>query len=272
MKPVLCDARIVSNRPVNNSVFMMRLHVKAFAEAIIPGQFIMVQTSENGFPLFRRPFSVCGIVRDGIEILYHRRGAGTKQMSLFRAGDIISIIAPLGSGFVFSESIRKVYIIAGGIGIAPLLFLMKKLNKSGIKLEVFVGAENYDKLLNPEKFGINDMPVHFATDDGSVGFKGVVSELFNDFMQTKQNLSDIEKTCICSCGPLPMLKKIANLAEKFNIRCYVSVESRMACGVGACLGCAVSVKEAGREDLYKRTCFDGPVFDIKNINMDKITF
>lgn len=249
----------------------MRLYAKAFPQAVIPGQFIMVQPADDGFPLLRRPFSVCGLDKNVIDILFHVKGIGTQRMAALGTGDTISVMGPLGRGFVLPEGCKKVYLVAGGIGIAPLLLLMKHLTALQLPADVFIGAETANTLLTPESFAIDDIPVHVATDDGSVGYQGYVTGLFNRFMENRPHVADPETACVCACGPVPMLNAVSKLSKKFNLTCYVSVESRMACGTGACLGCAVERIHTGGGNLYKRVCCDGPVFESGEIRLDKLT-
>jgi dihydroorotate dehydrogenase electron transfer subunit len=204
-------------------------------------------------------------------------GEGTQILSQRRKGEFLQVIGPLGNGFSYrsqgQEVRRSSVLVAGGMGVAPLIFLAEKLReiqnpKSKIQNTVLIGAKTKNQILCEKEFKSCGYEVKIATDDGSKGFKGKVTELLRDILASSFKLQasskHITKPVACSlqplvaiyaCGPKPMLKEIAMLSRKYNIPSQVSLEEHMACGIGACLGCAVNTKQG-----YKRVCQDGPVF------------
>ena len=229
-----------------------------------PGQFIMLRFAEQINPLLRRPFSIHRLilengVMEGIEVLYKVVGRCTKKLSMYVEGDIIDIIGPLGNGFKTSDNYNDVFIVAGGVGVAPMLFLASCLQKNTAisKYKVFLGSRSKHDLLCKDDFLKLGMKVLIATEDGSVGKKGFVTDILETSI--KENHPDI----IYGCGPIAMLKSVALISEAYSIACRVSIETIMACGIGACLGCAVESKKTSEK--YLHACLDGPVFDTKTI-------
>jgi dihydroorotate dehydrogenase electron transfer subunit len=231
-----------------------------------PGQFVMLRIGDMT-PLLRRPFSIHRLIISdekiiGIEILYKVVGQGTLQLSEYKPGDITDLLGPLGNGFSIPENLRNIFIVGGGVGIAPLYFLGSKLKDNGMDLAnitVFIGCRSTEDLLCRGEFLDLGMNVHFTTDDGSGGEKGFITEpLEKAILQQSPDM-------ICACGPTPMLKETARIAEKYRIPCQISIETMMACGIGACLGCVVETKE--NSDKYLHACKDGPVFDAGRIRI-----
>ncbi|QTA77878.1 Dihydroorotate dehydrogenase B (NAD(+)), electron transfer subunit [Desulfonema limicola] len=233
-----------------------------------PGQFVMVRISQDLDPMLRRPFSIHRLLKtgnqiQGIEILYKLVGRGTQKLSELKKGDRIELLGPLGNCFTIPDNTRTVFIAAGGIGVAPMYFLTSLFQKNGIDLSesmVFIGGRSKDDLLcMNDFFSIGIKTVHIATDDGSAGEKELVTAPLERAIQNKR--PDI----IYACGPAPMLKAVSHIAGKYNILCQVSIETIMACGMGACLGCAVHSKE--NSGKYFHACTDGPVFDAQTIKL-----
>jgi dihydroorotate dehydrogenase electron transfer subunit len=209
--------------------------------------------------LLRRPFSIHDVKGDDILILFRVRGKGTLLLSKYKKGDSLNILGPLGKGFVFNKRSsvgRTDILVAGGIGVAPLLFLAKKLKKSGAKnIIVFLGIKKKSNLLCKEDFKKLGIKVFIASDDGSVGFKG------NVVLMLKEVLSQETACNIYCCGPFVMFKPVYDLIkDRREISCQVSFEQFMGCGIGTCCGCTIETAQG-----YKKTCKDGPVFDIRSI-------
>ena len=238
--------KILSNIKVGDSYYKMTLDASYIARHAIPGQFVQVRCSDGFDPLLRRPFSIHRLTSNqGVEILYEVVGSGTEILSRKKKGEYLDVLGPLGKGFTLPRS-RAATIIAGGIGVAPLVFLAEALKKKNIKTTVLIGAKTKNLVLCEKDFKKLDFETHIATDDSSRGSKGFVSKLFKPETGTMAY----------ACGPNPMLKCIASMCKRKRIDCEVSLEEKMACGIGACLGCSVKVK-SGRNKL---ACKDGPVF------------
>jgi len=252
-------AKILSNENILPGCFKMVLDAGFIAEKGSPGQFVQIQCSDTQEILFRRPFSIHKVEGKCIEILYEVIGKGTELLSKKKKGDFLNVLGPLGSGFKTLSG--SAILIAGGMGVAPLVFLAERLKKS--KIVVLIGAKTKNDILCEKDFKKVTSEVHIATDDGTKGHKGLVSELFEKILRTTLNS---KRTMVYTCGPYLMLKCIAGICKKRKIECEVSVEEKMACGIGACLGCAVKVKGSNKNTfIYKLACKDGPVFNAQEI-------
>lgn len=230
------NSRIIENKIISNKIFKLKVE---FSGNIIPGQFFMLKTLDNSF-LLPRPISVNDYNNNEVTFLYRIEGVGTNKISTMKENELIQLFGPLGNGFDLNELKGRVAIIGGGIGIAPLLYLTKSLGK---KADAYLGYK--DSVYLDELFRQNAANTLVSTENGCIGEKGFITD-FIDF-----NNYDT----VVTCGPEIMMNKIIEICRKNNINCFVSLERRMACGMGVCLGCTVETK-----DGYKRACKDGPVF------------
>ena len=255
MKPVSLKLKILQNRQVALHAYKMTLAAPAIAKGAKPGQFIVVRTIDLSQPLLRRPFGIHSVKVPNMDILYELAGLGTKLLSQKMAGEYLDVIGPLGNGFDL-QAARPV-LISGGLGVAPLVFLAEKLKRQ--KPIVLLGARTKTHILCDKEFKALGCDVKIATDDGSKGYKGFISDLLMTYLPSQEG--DLKlMTNIYACGPNPMLKAIAGIASQRNIPAQVSLEEHMACGIGACLGCVVNTTRG-----QKRACKDGPVFDAREI-------
>jgi dihydroorotate dehydrogenase electron transfer subunit len=241
------------------------LKAQKIAHKACPGQFVNIKVSDTVEPLLRRPFSIHRVGGLKIEILYERVGKATEILSQRKPGEYLDIIGPLGNGFnqqVPKLSGRQIAIlVAGGMGVAPLLFLAQKLKRctqDNIRQRVLIliGAKTKDDILCQEEFNKIGCVVKAATDDGSEGFKGYVSDLLNEELST----IDSGVSTIYACGPRPMLREVSRISHKYNVQAQISLEEHMACGIGACLGCVIETKQG-----LQRICKEGPVFNAEQI-------
>ncbi len=259
--------KVLSNTPVGPGYYRMKLSCHRQYAAAVPGQFVMVRLIPQIDPLLPRPFSIHRLTRQdglvtGIELLFKVVGKATQALSLKRPGDYLDLTGPLGKGFVIPAEVKRIKIVAGGIGVAPMIFFLDYLKEHRRNLEniqVYLGGKSKADLLCLNEFSAFGVPVHTTTDDGSSGEQCLVTDPVE--IAVADNLPDI----IYACGPMDMLVCIAGIADKYKIACQVSIEAMMACGMGACLGCAV----AGRNpsDPYFHACLDGPVFDVKALHL-----
>ncbi|HMA86550.1 MAG TPA: dihydroorotate dehydrogenase electron transfer subunit [Desulfosalsimonadaceae bacterium] len=258
-------AKILWNEPVAPTVYRIGLTGGAQYGAADPGQFVTLRLPEDAAPLLRRPFSIHRVLTDrsahkGIEILYKAVGGFTRKLSRQQEGDIIDLLGPLGHGFTVSSEIRSAALVAGGIGVAPMIFLAERLQDAGTNFPhsaVCLGGRSAEDILCAADFQSLSVNTRIATEDGSIGEKGLVTSLLADWL--KSNQPDM----IYACGPMPMLSAVSAIAKKHQLPCQVSIETIMACGVGACLGCAV--KDTEHADGYGHVCIDGPVFDADRV-------
>jgi len=266
-------ARILSNQRIIEKCYKMSLYAPGVAQEVYPGQFIHIRCTEGCNPLMRRPFSIYKAEGEKIEILYELVGKGTDLLSGKRVGEEVDILGPSGRGFKINLPLRRAVLVAGGIGVAPLYFLASKLmevlEKEGKRREnlislplVLIGAKNEEEILEEEEFKNLKVEVKIATDDGSKGFKGEVTDFFASLFLISESLFFVN---VYACGPLSMLKKIAMLSHKYEFPCQLALEQKMGCGIGACLGCVIKGKNG-----YLRVCKDGPVFDAREIDWDVI--
>lgn len=252
---------------IKPDVYLLGLDSRYLAKTAKPGQFLHIKI-DNKFTILRRPLSIHRIKKNIIHILFRTRGRGTLLLANCKKGDIFDVIGPLGNGFMFSpqpaaRSPQNSILIAGGMGVAPLVFLADSLVRSpqpAVSSEnlVLLGAKNKEEILAEKEFKKLRFKIYIATDDGSRGFKGNVVGLL------KKTLSTIDRrlsTNLYACGPKEMFFEIKKVLEKYpHIRAQVSFEQFMGCGLGVCCGCVIETK-AG----YKKVCKDGPVFDLNEI-------
>jgi dihydroorotate dehydrogenase electron transfer subunit len=263
------NLKVKANIELTPGFYRMELASSYLAKHSKPGQFFEIKCPDASAALLRRPFSCHRILEDGVSILYEVAGKGTDAMSGVRPGDSLDVMGPLGTGFKLDRAVhgsRSAILVAGGIGVAPMLALAESLAYSvqrtadRNKIRVFIGACKKEHLLCEEDFKRLGCEVKVATEDGSKGEKGLVTGPLEEALRT---INDRGRTTIYACGPVGMLKAVAGIAEKYGIRCQVSMEERMACGIGVCLGCPVRVKAPQK---YKMVCKDGPVFDAEEIS------
>ena len=249
-------AEILDNKKIQKDFFILSLKSDYLASKSKPGQFVHIKCSDQITPLLRRPFGIFDITKDGIKILYKIVGQGTEILSLARKKEILSVIGPIGNGFKKPDKSHKrltIILIGGGHGVAPLYLLAKELKASNFMTSVLIGAKNKHHVVCENEFRQQLGPnVFISTDDGSKGYKGLVTDL----LAAKIKSRNIEQAvAIYACGPKAMLRKIAEISEDLNSPAQISMEEYLGCGIGICLGCPVKT-HAGR----KLVCKDGPVF------------
>jgi len=262
----------MENRPVSPSTYRLDLSLPVLESfRFLPGQFFMIRTGSGFDPLLRRPFSTLSTDhsrdegRRRLSILFRVVGRGTRLMAGWKQGQPVDIMGPLGSGYTIAKHVRTVVMVAGGIGIASLFGLAQSilLGKNRLDVRIYIGGKSKeDILMKPELEGMGAR-VEVTTEDGSMGANGVVTHWLE--METPRLAKD-GNTAVYACGPFKMLARVASITQRVSLPCQVSLESRMACGVGSCLGCAVSTRRKG----YQLVCKEGPVFDVGAIDWDSI--
>ncbi len=223
----------------------------------LPGQFLTIKATENPAPLLRRPFALSGFDRTAREasIIYQVRGPATRLLSELADGKKIEILTPLGNSFSLPGKGSTPLLVAGGIGLGPILYFARYLDERGYKPQLFFGCRSREYIP-----GVPDLingKIHYCTDDGSEGFKGTSVDLLNSL-----NWEDFTSPSLYSCGPHGMLKACHDLAEEKMIPSETAMEQMMACGVGACMGCVI---EVNGPEQYARVCKEGPVFDSRRV-------
>ncbi|MCC6163923.1 MAG: dihydroorotate dehydrogenase electron transfer subunit [Acidobacteria bacterium] len=256
-------ADVIGNRTLSAEYNVVTLAAASVAAAARPGQFVMVKTKPGLEPLLRRPFSIFEIVRDddgtprGISILNKRVGTGTGQLFDVRVGDRLSCLGPLGQPWPLVEPPTSVWMVAGGVGLAPFATLTETLAARGIARRLFYGARRGEDLYYADWFAQRGVELVLATEDGSVGTHGRITLPLDEALQAA---SPDEPIAIYCCGPTPMMRAVAERAAAAGRDAWVSLEQVMGCGMGGCYSCVVPVKTPEGGAHFVRSCTSGPVF------------
>jgi len=258
----LIKAQIKSNEMIGEGIYKLTIKSPEISADAMPGQFVNIKCCDGLNALLRRPISICNVDKNANEadIVYQVRGTGTEYLSGKKAGDTVDVLGPLGKGFDISSKYKKVAVVGGGIGIFPLLFLLHRLKAN--EKQAFLGFRNKSLAVLLNEFSAASDKLLISTDDGSFGYKGLITDLL--LQEVLNGKFDI----IYTCGPVPMIKKVIEIAEKYDIKCQVSLEQRMGCGIGACLVCACKTKKGSEDWDYSHVCKDGPVFWSNEIILD----
>lgn len=252
---------VVSQKQIGAGIYDLTIQTKEIAAAAKAGQFVSVY-SNDASKLLPRPISLCGIDRKAgtLRLVYRVTGknTGTEEFSRLQTGDTVKIMGPLGNGFTVEKG-KKAFLIGGGIGVPPMLQLAKEMKDAGENFQIVMGYRDARTFLLDEFKEQGESFV--ATEDGSVGTKGNVLDAIRE--------NHLEADVIYACGPTPMLRALKTYAEEQNMTCYVSMEERMACGIGACLACVCNStdKDAHSNVKNKRICKEGPVFNAKEVEL-----
>lgn len=245
------NCKITRAEEIAPGIFDFTLFYPEFAWSAKPGQFAHVYLPGH---TLRRPISICEIDRERgtLRIVFQIRGEGTAELAEFQQETFLDVLAPLGNGFTLTDSGKKALFVGGGIGVPPLLAAAQFYGKNATAA---LGFRNRDSVILEEEFKAAGCEVKIATDDGSYGYHGLVIDLI------RREAPDI----IYACGPAPMLKAVCEFAKERGIPCEISLEERMACGIGACLGCACELKGEDGATYMGHVCKDGPVFDANQV-------
>lgn len=252
MTKQITDFKLVESQGFGRSV-LMKLRSEQVLPAIVPGQFVQVRIDGSPSTYLRRPISIhdVDVEQNEITLLVQQVGEGTRHLAALKVGDTINMVLPLGNGFSLPEKGEKCLLVGGGIGIAPLYYFAKVLNEKGIRPTLLLGGKSQSDLLrlaDYQRFG----ETFVTTEDGSLGEKGFVT------MHSVWRNQDFDKIYVC--GPKPMMKAVAKLADEKGVWCEVSLENLMACGLGACLCCVEDTI-----DGHVCVCKEGPVFNIRRL-------
>ncbi len=274
MTPLVHAAvEVRENVPLARQTYRIRLHSPELARAIRPGQFVMIRLPGPSDPLLGRPFALYDTVLDGagqsvaIDVVYLIVGKLTGLLAALRAGDRVEVWGPLGNGFPDLHDLDHVALVAGGIGQTPFLAHVRDLlgtrgyggrppRRAAERVSLYYGVRTADLAAGVEDFRSAGATVHLASDDGTLGFRGFVTQLLQQHAPPRH---------LIGCGPEPMLRALSNLARRWGVPCHLSLETPMACGVGICFSCVTRVRTAESWD-YRRVCVDGPVFDAADLD------
>ncbi len=262
MKTILLHkCLIIKNIPITKDIYKISFKSPDIALNSSPGQFLQLRITENLDPFLRRPFSISRVdkKRGIIDILYKVIGRGTELMTHSKNNNLIDVVGPLGNSFDIEGDFQKALIVAGGIGCAPVFYLIDELIEKNKNIKLIFGSKTRKQLIDFNEYG-NKIDVSICTEDGSCGTKGLVTDII--LKEIPDSSGSVQGF---ACGPNPMYKVIQDLfSVSKSIPWQVSMESRMACGTGVCQGCAIKMKTNG----YKLVCSQGPVFNLKDINFN----
>ncbi len=259
---------VTANVRLARDTYSLRLHAPRLAQAIRPGQFLMLRLPGTTDPLLGRPFAFYDTLLDDqgqpadLDVVYLVVGKMTSHMAALRAGDAVEVWGPLGNGFPELTHLEHVALVAGGIGQTPFLAHVRELlgrrgyggrapRQAARRVSLYYGVRTAELAAGVEDFRAAGAAVHLASDDGSLGFRGYVTRLLEQGERPQH---------LIGCGPAPMLRALADLAARWQVPCHLSLETPMACGLGICFSCVARVR-AGEGWDYRRVCVDGPVFD-----------
>ncbi len=269
MTPLVHAAALVGeNVLLARQTYRIRLHSPELARAIRPGQFVMIRLPGHSDPLLGRPFALYDTVLDdagqpvAIDVVYLIVGKLTGLLAALRPGERVEVWGPLGNGFPDLHDLDHIALVAGGIGQTPFLAHVRDLlgtrgyggrspRRAARRVSLYYGVRTADLAAGVEDFRAAGAMVHLASDDGSLGFHGFVTQLLEQHTPPSH---------LIGCGPEPMLRALANVAQRWGVPCHLSLETPMACGVGICFSCVTRVRTADGWD-YRRVCVDGPIFD-----------
>jgi dihydroorotate dehydrogenase electron transfer subunit len=267
--PVDVDAAVIANRRLSPDYNVLAFDAPDLAASVRPGQFVMVKTSRGLDPLLRRPFSVFEVLRDaggaarGISIFNKRIGTGTALLAEVEAGARLNVLGPLGRPFEPVGPPAEAWMIAGGVGLAPFVTLAEALAARGTSATLFYGARRGDELYCVDIFEKLGVRIVLATEDGSLGVHGRITVPLAQALQDRPLGQPVK---LYACGPTPMMRACADLAQRHGRACDVSLEQVMGCGLGGCYSCVVMARaNDGAPPHHTRTCIDGPVFDASRI-------
>ena len=258
MKKELVKTKILQKREVAPNIFEFIIDADNALRESKAGQFIHIKCGDGVY--LRRPISICELFENKLRFLFEVKGEGTRELAENEQGDFLDILGPLGIGFTTNKTYQTPVVIGGGIGIYPLLQVAKEVNPITI-----LGFRNKSLITLEDDFKKVSKDVIITTDDGSYGRKGLVTDSLCEILSKKT------VDAIFVCGPMPMIKAVRKIALEHNIFCEVSLEERMACGIGACLCCATKVKSpvVGEDYTYFHVCKAGPVSDAKEVMLDE---
>ncbi len=258
MKPFQLKANVIRNSKAGFAYWQLVVEAPSIARAALPGQFAMLKVCRGHDPLLRRPLGIHGVDGSRVVFMYEVVGAGTTALTKIMPGEQIDIIGPMGNGFTYTKGDKAStpLLVAGGMGVVPLLFLARQLIRNKQKPLVLIGARTKAHIVCDKEFKKMGCTVKISTDDGSAGFNGRVTELLDGSFKA----DGLRHAIVYACGPKPMLKAVSAWCYQKNVPGQLSLEEHMSCGIGACLGCVVDTIHG-----YRRVCKEGPVFEAQEI-------
>ena len=255
------NCKLIKKEELVSGIYKYSVKAPEIAKLAKPGQFLEIKVTKEGVePFLRRPISIFNLDGNIVEFIFQVKGRGTELLAKREIGEEINIMGPLGYGTFKIDEYKNVAIIGGGIGIYPLYELAKELQGKAKNINVYLGFRNRSLVTCEKDFEKVSNKLVIATDDGSYKERGFAINYLKEDAKTEK------LDMIFACGPLPMLKSVREYAIEENIPCQISLEERMGCGIGACLGCAVKII-SGKEDRFGHVCKEGPVFNATDVEI-----
>lgn len=266
------DAPVHGTDELADAVFVTRLVSPLIARTVQPGQFVQLRVRDEATPLLRIPLSVAGVDKTAgiIDVIYEAVGPKTRVLSRLAEAESVACLGPLGNSFPPPQPEQQVVLVGGGVGLPPLLFFGHTLISGGRKagVDLLVGARTAAKHLSMDCLQSAASSVAIATDDGSAGHAGLVTDL----LERRLAAAKASNIVVYTCGPHPMMRAVASMCARSQVSCFASLEEYMACGYGVCVGCVVETQAPGHHrseyERYSRICVDGPVYDAAQITWD----
>ncbi|MFY9176935.1 MAG: dihydroorotate dehydrogenase electron transfer subunit [Caldicoprobacterales bacterium] len=254
-------AEVVENIEIACKIYKMTIISNQVAQSAYPGQFIHISIPHDESLLLRRPISINRVNRNNnqVDIIYQVVGKGTKILSGLEKGAELDILGPLGKGFWIPKGTKKIYIVGGGCGVAPVRFIGERWDY--LDITSFLGFRGKPWAYQIDEFERFSRKVFVSSDDGTIGYKGSIISLLD------KHLSVENPDLVMACGPVPMIQALQKTVLKYDIPCQISLEERMGCGVGGCLVCSCAIGSKDKWD-YKKVCTDGPVFWSEEVILD----
>lgn len=262
--PIQTYSELIEKNKLKDDIYHFKVKSEEIAKTAKPGNFIEIRVSDTTVPFLRRPISIYNLDEEKgiVEFIFQVKGKGTEILANKKVGDKIDILGPLGFGTFKYEKYQKIAVIGGGIGVFPLYELSKCAKTDKKNVSIYLGFRNKEAVVLEKEFKNVSDKLIITTDDGTYGEIGFAINFL------KRDIEKEEYDCIYACGPLPMLKAVRELAIEKNIPCQISLEERMGCGIGACLGCAVKTAKSPKEaPEYWHVCKGGPVFEAKEVEI-----
>ena len=261
IKVKLSVGMIEESVKLTEDTFHLIVATSGICEDVSPGQFFMIRGWQGLYPLLRRPFSVSDMKGDRLYFIIKNAGRGTQLITELVKGDKLSLLGPLGRGFVLNGNVQRHIFVAGGVGIAPFPLLAKALKESNPSgnVELLYGEKDATRLIDADCLDLVDIRVLVATEDGSAGRRGLVNDLLYERLAGEGG-----RAAIYACGPRAMLREIQIRLFDYPGPLQFSLESYMGCGLGSCMGCVIGVTKNGKKS-YSRVCCTGPVFDGREV-------
>lgn len=262
--PVQVHAKLLEKIRLKDDIYHFKVEAPEIAKNAKPGNFVEIRVTNTTQPFLRRPISIYNLEKEKgiVEFIFQVKGEGTNILKDKKVGDKIDILGPLGFGTFKYEKYQNIAVIGGGIGVFPLYELSKSAKQTEKNVNIYLGFRNKNYVVLEEEFKKVSDKLVITTDDGSYGENGFAINFL------KEDIKKEEPDCIYACGPLPMLKAVRELAIENNIPCQISLEERMGCGIGVCLGCAVKTAKSPKDaPEYWHVCKGGPVFEAKEVEI-----